>query len=131
MIEEAEPIRIALVDDDPSVRRAVSRLLRSHDYSCKVYESGEEALADTDLARMHCVVIDIQLSGMSGFELRDRLLRQGIPTPCLFITAHSETSSPEWCRAISGNPCVIKPFDELQLLAAIQGLLPDRSASLP
>ena len=114
-----EPIRIALIDDDASVRSAVSRLLRSHDYACKAYESAESALPDPGLSCVDCMVLDVQLSGMDGFALRDRLLRDGIRIPCLFITGHAETDSPEWKRAIGDNPCVIKPFDEGQLLAAI------------
>jgi FixJ family two-component response regulator len=124
MIKKAiEPIRIALIDDDSSVRSAVSRLLRSHDYACTAYESAESALADPDLSGMRCLVIDVQLSGMDGFAFRDRLLQDGVLTPYLFITAHAETDSPEWKRAIGNNPCVIKPFDESQLLAAIHKLL--------
>ena len=108
------------------MRSAVSRLLRSHDYACKAYESAESALADPDLRRVDCLVVDVQLSGMNGFALRDRLLPDGVLTPCLFITAHAETDSPEWKRAIGSNPCVIKPFDESQLLTAIHKLLENR-----
>lgn len=122
-----EPIRIALIDDDASVRSAVSRLLRSYDYACKAYESAETALADPDLPAMHCLVLDVQLSGMSGFALRDRLQQDGVLVPCLFITAHADTDSPEWIRSVGHNPCVIKPFDESQLLSAIDKLLKDRS----
>jgi FixJ family two-component response regulator len=128
MIDKAkEPIRIALIDDDASVRSAVSRLLRSHDYACKSYESAESALADPELGRADCMVLDIQLSGMDGFAMRDRLLQDGVLTPCLFITAHADTDSPEWKRAIGNNPCVIKPFDESQLLTTIHDLLDNRS----
>ncbi len=122
----ASPIRIALIDDDASVRSGVSRLLRSHDYVCRSYESAESALADPDLADVDCLVIDVQLSGMNGFALRDRLLRDGVPVPCLFITAHADTDSAEWTRSVGSTLCVIKPFDESQLLAAIHKLL-DRS----
>ena len=124
-----EPIRIALIDDDASVRSAVSRLLRSHDYACKAYESAESALSDPDLARVDCLVLDVQLSGMNGFALRDRLLQDGVLVPCLFITAHAETDSPEWLRSVGHNPCVIKPFDESQLLTAIHNLIDRRSQS--
>ncbi len=119
-------IKIALVDDDASVRSAVSRLLRSHDYACKAYESAETALADPALARVDCLVLDVQLSGMDGFALRDRLLQVGIGIPCIFITAHAETDSPEWLRSVGSNLCVIKPFDESQLLSAIHETLDDR-----
>jgi FixJ family two-component response regulator len=122
-------ITIALIDDDASVRRAVSRLLRSHDYACNAYESAENALADPDLRQADCLVLDVQLSGMNGFALRDRLLRDGVQVPCLFITAHPETDSPEWKRAIGNAPCVIKPFDEAQLLAAIHQQLENPNLS--
>jgi FixJ family two-component response regulator len=130
MRKAGELIRIALIDDDASVRSAVSRLLRSHDYACKVYESAEIALADPDLADVDCLVLDVQLSGMNGFALRDRLLRDGVLIPCLFITAHAENGSQEWTRAVGSHPCVIKPFDESQLLAAIHELLESRRPSL-
>jgi FixJ family two-component response regulator len=63
---------------------------------------------------------------MSGFAFRDRLLRDGVQVPCLFITAHADTDSPEWLRSVGPNPCVIKPFDESQLLSAIDKLLENR-----
>lgn len=116
-------IKIALIDDDASVRSAVSRLLRSYSYSCKGYDSAESALADPCLSDMHCLVVDVQLSGMSGFALRDRLQQDGVAVPCLFITAHAETDSADWIRSLGPNPCVIKPFDESQLLRAIDYLL--------
>src|SRR5664279_721180 len=126
-----EPIRIALIDDDASVRSAVSRLLRSHDYACKAYESAETALADPELRHADCMVLDVQLSGMDGFALRDRLLHDGVSTPCLFITGHAETDSPEWKRGIGTNPCVIKPFDESPLLTTIRNLLENRGPPTP
>jgi CheY-like chemotaxis protein len=120
-------IKIALIDDDASVRSAVSRLLRSNNYACRGYESAESALADPSLPDVHCLVVDVQLSGMSGFAFRDRLLRDGVVVPCLFITAHADTDSAEWLRSVGSNPCVIKPFDESQLLAAIDNLLQNRA----
>jgi FixJ family two-component response regulator len=123
-------IKIALIDDDASVRSAVSRLLRSHDFACTSYESAESALADPDLPRVDCLVVDVQLSGMNGFALRDRLFHDRVLTPCLFITAHSDTDSPDWVRSIGNNPCVIKPFDESQLLTAIHKLLETHRQSL-
>ncbi len=120
-------IRIGLIDDDASVRSAVSRLLRSYNYSCTGYDSAESALADPHLSAMHCLVVDVQLCGMSGFALRDRLQQRGFVVPCLFITAHAETDSAEWIRSLGPNPCVIKPFDESQLLTAIDNLLEQRN----
>jgi FixJ family two-component response regulator len=124
-------IRIGLIDDDASVRSAVSRLLRSYNYSCTGYDSAESALADPHLSDMNCLVVDVQLSGMSGFALRDRLQQAGSELPCLFITAHAETDSAEWVRSLGPNPCVIKPFDESQLLTAIDDLLDQHKTPSP
>jgi len=117
------PIRIALIDDDSSVRKAVSRLLRSHDYACSAYDSAESALRDPALSNMQCFVIDVQLSGMSGFALRDRLVQSGIQIPSLFITGHADLGSPDWLHSVGDTPCVQKPFDEAQLLSVIKDLL--------
>ena len=116
---DEERARIAVIDDDSSVRSAVSRLLRSHNYSCVAYDSAENALTDPDFCSAHCLVIDVQLIGMSGFALRDRLLEDGVRIPHLFITAYAENGSPEWTRSIGDSPCVLKPFDEWQLMDAI------------
>jgi FixJ family two-component response regulator len=91
------------------------------------YKSAEAALADPGLSHADCLMVDVQLSGMNCFALRDRLLREGIQTPCRFITAHADHNSLEWTRSLANHPCIVKPFDEAQLLAAIQGLLTDRS----
>jgi len=97
--------------------------LRSHDYACSVYESAESALNDPALPSMQCLVIDIQLSGMSGFDLRDRLHKSGIRIPSLFISGHSRLGAPDWAQSIGDTPCVQKPFDEQQLLTVIDGLV--------
>lgn len=126
------PIRIALIDDDPSVRSAVSRLLRSHDFACSTYESAESALQDPTLPQTHCMVIDVQLPGMSGFALRDHLLRDGVRVPSVFITGHSEGLPSDWAHAMGNSPCLFKPFDGSLLMNAIGKLLessgPRRSA---
>jgi FixJ family two-component response regulator len=117
------PIHIALIDDDSSVRKAVSRLLRSHDFACTTYDSAESALSDPALSSAQCLVIDVHLSGMNGFALRDRLRQAGVDIPSLFITANADSGSPDWLRSIGDTPWLQKPFDETQLLSAIERLL--------
>lgn len=121
----SKSLRISLVDDDASVRSAISRLLRAHNFICKAYDSAESALADADFASADCLVLDVQLSGMNGFALRDRLRQSGKTTPCLFITAGTDIDSVEWKLAIGNSPCLSKPFGESQLVEAIDGLLKD------
>lgn len=118
---------IALVDDETSVRSAVSRLLRSHNFECLAYASAESALADPEIFRAQCHILDIQLHGMDGFELRDQIKVTGWKIPCLFITAHFEEGSPEWNRRIGDTPYLLKPFDEAQLIMTIERLLAESS----
>jgi FixJ family two-component response regulator len=114
---------IALVDDEPSVLSAVGRLLRSHNFQYHAYASAESALADPELFSAQCHILDIQLPGMDGFELRDQIRVAGWNIPCLFMTAHFEEGSPEWNRRIGDTPYLLKPFDERQLIMTIDRLL--------
>jgi FixJ family two-component response regulator len=113
-------VRIALIDDDLSMRKAIGRLLRTHGYVCQAYESGEAALADPELLQMDCLVVDIHLGGMNGFELCERIRSFGVHIPHIFITAHIGANFPE-CPALTGETILlIKPFDESDLMESIE-----------
>jgi len=114
--------KVALIDNDASIRRSVSRLLRSKGYECVVYDSAESALADPKLLQMGCLLIDIELLGMNGFEFRDRLRDVGSPVPHIFVTAHSAYNLPEWRARMGDSICLIKPVEERLLLSAIEKL---------
>jgi len=94
-IDPRAKIRIGLVDDDISVRRAVSRLLRIHSYFCLSYDSAEAALNDPEFLQMDCIIVDVQLGGMNGFELGHRLDALQSRIPRIFITAHTSTDLPD------------------------------------
>jgi FixJ family two-component response regulator len=116
--DPATKIRVGLVDDDLSVRRALDRLLRSHGYSCLSYESAEAALSDPAFLQMNCVIVDVQLGGMNGFELGHRLDTLELNIPQIFITAHKESDLPEHSENIV---LLTKPFDENELIGLIEG----------
>jgi FixJ family two-component response regulator len=84
------PIYVAVVDDDENVCRSFARLLRAAGIQPVTYSSAEEFLADTKRPRFDCLVLDIQLGGMSGIELQRRLVGVGEKTPVIFITAHND-----------------------------------------
>ena len=117
---DTEMTKIAIVDDDLSIRRSVSRLLRSHSFECIAYDSAENALADSELRKIECLLIDIELIDMNGFALRDRLRDLGTPIPYIFVTAHSEYDFSEWDNDIGDSYCLAKPVDETLLLSAIE-----------
>jgi FixJ family two-component response regulator len=86
----SQNIYVAVVDDDESICRSLSRLLRAAHFQPVTYPSAEAFLADTKHPKFDCLVLDIQLGGMSGLELRKRLSAVKDGTPVVFITAHDD-----------------------------------------
>ncbi len=109
--------RVGLIDDDLSVRRAVGRLLWTHGYVCATYDSAEAALVDPAFMEMDCIIVDVQLGGMNGFELCSRLDELKVRIPHIFITAHAESDLPD---ILVDSIVLTKPFEENQLIASIQ-----------
>ena len=83
-------IYIAVIDDDESICRSMSRLLRAARLQPITYPSAEAFLADTKRPKFDCLMLDIQLKGMSGLDLRRRLSVVMDATPVIFITAHDD-----------------------------------------
>jgi len=81
---------VAVVDDDESVCRSFGRLLRAAGMQPITYNSAESFLSDKKHPQFSCLVLDIQLGGMSGIELARRLADVGVCTPIIFITAHDD-----------------------------------------
>jgi FixJ family two-component response regulator len=107
---------IALIDDDQSVRRAVARFLRACGHHVLAYESSEAYLGQNDHA--DCVIVDIQLPGINGFELEQHMRREQRRGGVVFITAHDDAVT----RAAADRTrwqLLRKPFDDDELLAAI------------
>jgi FixJ family two-component response regulator len=86
---EAFP-RIAVVDDDPAVLRALSRLLRSRSFSPRTYGSGRDFLAALQTYMPDCLIVDLQMPDMNGMELQQHLVSNGISIPTILITAHGD-----------------------------------------
>lgn len=83
-------IYVAVVDDDQSLCRSFGRLLRAAGMQPITYASAEAFLADTKQPRFDCLVLDVQLSGMSGIELSLQLTTNGLRAPVVFITAFDD-----------------------------------------
>jgi FixJ family two-component response regulator len=84
------PALIAIIDDDASVCRALQRLIRSFGMRTSIFASGELFLLDlTSAERPDCVLLDVQMPGMNGFEVREQLARDRLDLPLIFITAHN------------------------------------------
>jgi FixJ family two-component response regulator len=89
-MSKVTPTYVAVVDDDENICRSFGRLLRAAGLQPVTYDSAQSFLADTKHPRFGCLVLDIQLGGMSGIELAQRLSAAGGRTPIIFITAHDD-----------------------------------------
>jgi FixJ family two-component response regulator len=89
-MESTRNIYIAVIDDDANICRSMSRLLRAAHLQPITYPSAESFLTDTNRPVFACLVLDIQLTGMSGLDLRQRLAAVKDVTPVVFITAHDD-----------------------------------------
>jgi FixJ family two-component response regulator len=110
---------VAVIDDDPSMLKAIERLLRAHGFDAEVFESAEAFLSGDARGEAACLVLDIHLGGMSGIELRRRLTAGGSALPIIFITAVDDEAI---YREAMGAGCVAylrKPFAANLLIGAI------------
>ena len=93
-------VYVAVVDDDETICRSFGRLLRAAGMQPITYDSAESFLADTKRPQFGCLVLDIQLGGMSGIELARRLAGVGVCTPIIFITAHDDPEARSAAKAL-------------------------------
>src|SRR3954462_4203465 len=89
-VDDSEPLYIAIVDDDENFCRSLGRLMRAAGMQAITYASGEAFLADTKHPRFDCLVLDVQLGGMSGIELAGRLGPAGRLAPFIYLTAQND-----------------------------------------
>lgn len=113
-------IRVAVVDDDESLCRSLGRFLRATGIQSVAYVSAEAFLADVEQTSYDCLVLDVQLGGISGIELQRQLAARGSKTPVIFITAHDDTQSRADAEA-AGCAAYFRKIDPgTQVLAAIR-----------
>ena len=121
---------IAIVDDDVSVRRALKRLVRSLGMNAEIFASGQEFLDCIEaLPSFHasCAILDVQMPGMNGLEIQQRLVRGGNPIPVIFITAHDEVGVRERALASGAVAFLRKPFDDELLIKTLRAALVRRA----
>jgi len=123
---DAQPM-ISIVDDDLSVRRALSRLVRLAGFAVESFASAREFLESAPRGRTACLVLDIQLDngqldngGMSGFDLQERLVADGVTIPTIFITAHGDARTRERVKQSGVAGFLSKPFGDQCLLDLIR-----------
>jgi len=124
-------IKVALVDDDESVRRALGRLLRMAGMQVDLYASGCEFLADITADGPDCVVLDMYMPEMTGMEVQVVLTSRCPDLPIVFITAHDNPVVVRAVLAAGAETVLRKPFSEQQLLSAIHAAVAKTTAPAP
>src|ERR1700726_2712226 len=122
IMTEAEPI-VFVVDDDPSVRRSMERLIQSTGFKVQTFRSAGEFLRRPRPEGPACLVLDARLPGLSGLDLQRELTSSGIQLPIIFMTAHGDI--PMTVRAMKGGAMefLTKPFRTRRLLDAIRAAI--------
>lgn len=111
---------VAIVDDEPSVLRALRRLLDSYNFRTETFESAEAFLERDQIDDVSCIVLDINLDGMSGIEMRRRLAREGSTIPVIFITALDSAAVRKEAIEVGSAAFLSKPVSGQELVGAIQ-----------
>lgn len=115
---EPPPV-ICIVDDDVSVRRSLARLIASFGLSVETYASAPEFLSAAHPNGIACLILDVHLGAMSGFELYEHLEVTTCVPPVIFITAHDDAATREQARLRGASSYVRKPFEASLVLAEI------------
>ena len=118
----ADP-RIAVVDDEAPVRTALGRLLRLADYEVATFGSGEEFLASLAARPPDCVILDVHMPGLSGFDVQSRLRIAHLDVPVVFITASDDLALGRAVSEAGGVRLLRKPFSNDELLDAVGAAL--------
>ena len=115
----SQSVRIAIVDDDASVLKALSRLLGTCSYRTATYRSAREFLDSLQHGMPACLVVDMQMPEFTGLDLLHHLTRQGVRIPTIVITGHDEAVVRERCEAVGTQAYLLKPLQGEALIAAI------------
>lgn len=118
---------ISIVDDDQSVREATGSLVRSFGYDARTFSSAEEFLDSALAGTSDCVITDVEMPGLSGVELQDRLKSLGHSTPVIFVTAFANEKVRKQAIKAGAIGVLSKPFDCAALIACIETALKARS----
>lgn len=101
---------IVIVEDDAGLRAALQRLLQTVGFEVVAFATGSDALKDASIATADCLVLDLYLPDMTGFELHRRLGEAGRVPPVVMITAHDDAQNRRQARDVGATTYLTKPF---------------------
>jgi FixJ family two-component response regulator len=116
---------IYIVDDEESVRKGLSRLMRSAGMPCRDFASSEQFLAQMDPQQEGCVLLDITMPGLTGLQLQAELKTRKINLPIIAVSARDDADTSSRARQLGARFFLRKPVDDQALLDAIRWVLED------
>jgi FixJ family two-component response regulator len=120
---EATKDLIAVVDDDESIRQTTTLLIESFGFRATAFESAESFLKSGQLHDTSCLILDVQMPDMNGFELQSELAAAGYGIPIIFITAYDDKESRGRAMQAGAVAFLGKPFSDEQLLQTVRSAL--------
>ena len=120
----ADSSRLAcVVDDDPSERRALYRLMHTHGYDARAFASGRGCLNGHEVNQAEVVIIDVSMTAMDGFECDTLLRASGRNIPTIFISADANRQYPSRTKSVGAITFLNRPCNEADLLRAIESAI--------
>ncbi|HTZ48687.1 MAG TPA: response regulator [Verrucomicrobiae bacterium] len=114
---------LAVVDDDESVRESLPDLLGEFGFRSKVFSSAEQFLESNIASQVKCLVLDLAMPGMTGFDLQQELKLRGHNIPIIFITGQKDETIRKRALGSGGVELLLKPFSDTALLKALNTAL--------
>ena len=115
---------VAVLDDEPEMRKALRRLLTCRGFRVEEYERGEDLLAALSSHPLDYLLLDLHMPGINGFDVLEVFRSRQIPVPVIVITAHDEPGTAQQVRALGASAYLKKPVDRDALLSAIATATP-------
>ena len=115
---KAQPV-VAVLDDEPEMRKALRRLLTCRGFGVEEYERGEDLLAALSSHPLDYLLLDLHMPGINGFDVLEAVRSRQIPVPVIVITAHDEPGTAERVRGLGAAAYLKKPVDREALLSAL------------
>jgi FixJ family two-component response regulator len=114
---------ISIIDDDKLVRESTADLICSLGHEALIFCSGDQFLASGRLEDTACIITDLQMPGLNGLELQQRLLAEGYRTPIIFVTAYPKASAEIQALNAGAVAFLSKPFEESALISSLETAL--------
>ncbi len=114
---------VFVVDDDESIRESLRRLLESVGLQVEPYPDAEAFLTHYDSGRPGCLVLDIRMPGMSGMELQEKLVREGIEIPTIVVSGHADVETAVRAMRTGAVDFFLKPYEPAALIERVRNAL--------